>query len=72
MSWYKDQSPYEYEVPVICIEERPNSLRCRVIGTAREFFVPKVVIHDDSEVYKEGTEGKLVVFTSFAEEKGWN
>ncbi len=33
-------------------------------------WVPKSVVHDDSEVYKEGTSGKLVVARWFAEKEG--
>lgn len=35
------------------------------------FWVPKSVIHDDSEVYEPGHEGALVVEDWFAEERGW-
>jgi hypothetical protein len=35
-----------------------------------EIWIPKSVIHDDSEVYKEGAEGKLVVARWFAEKEG--
>lgn len=34
-------------------------------------WVPKSVIHDDSEVYCEGTSGVLAVKTWWAEEQGW-
>lgn len=33
-------------------------------------WVPKSLIHDDSEVYKEGTKGTLVVARWFAEKEG--
>jgi hypothetical protein len=34
-------------------------------------WVPKSVIHDDSEVYDEGHEGRLVVRAWWAEKQGW-
>lgn len=34
-------------------------------------WIPKSVIHDDSEVWKEGQDGEVVVCEWFAEEKGW-
>ena len=34
-----------------------------------ELWIPKSVIHDDSEVYEDGDRGKLVVQTWWAEEK---
>lgn len=35
------------------------------------FWLPKAVIHDDSEVYKKETTGKLLVKYWFAEKEGW-
>lgn len=35
-----------------------------------EVWFPKSQIHDDSEVYKAGTDGKLVVTAWIAEQKG--
>lgn len=34
-------------------------------------WVPKSVLHDDSEVYAPGTSGKLVVSAWWAEEQGY-
>lgn len=34
-------------------------------------WIPQSQVHDDSEVYKPGTEGVLVVNKSWAERKGW-
>jgi len=42
-----------------------------VDGTGGEVWVPKSVVHDDSEVYTEGTDGDLVVVYWFAERRGW-
>ena len=36
----------------------------------KSIWVPKSVIHDDSEVYELGHEGKLVVQEWFAEKEG--
>lgn len=35
----------------------------------KEVWIPKTLIHDDSEVYKEGTEGTLVIPEWLAIEK---
>ena len=35
----------------------------------REICIPKSQIHDDSEVYQTGTEGKLVISEWIAEKK---
>lgn len=39
--------------------------------TNEDVWIPKSVIHDDSEVWRVGQHGKLVVYTWFAEKKGW-
>ena len=49
--------------------ETPKALRVRLSGGA-EIWAPKSVIHDDSEVYKMGTDGTLVVQRWFAEKEG--
>jgi hypothetical protein len=35
-----------------------------------ELWIPKSQVHDDSEVYKKGTEGKLVITAWLATQKG--
>lgn len=55
-----------------CIEERPMSIKVRAVGNALdERWVPKSVVHEDSEVYKDGTDGKLVLVHWFAAKEGW-
>lgn len=34
-------------------------------------WVPKWAVHDDSEVYRNGDEGTLVLKTRFCENEGW-
>lgn len=34
-------------------------------------WVPRSVIHDDSEVYEDGHDGRLVVKSWFAAKQGW-
>lgn len=48
--------------------ERDKSLCCRIDGD--DVWVPKSLIHDNSEVYKMGSEGELVVPEWWAIEKG--
>lgn len=36
-----------------------------------ETWIPKSVIHDNSEVYKNNTTGNLIVSDWFAKKKGW-
>lgn len=37
----------------------------------RSEWIPRSVIHDDSEVYEDGHRGKLVVRPWFARKQGW-
>lgn len=34
-------------------------------------WIPKSVVHDDSEVYTDGTDGDLVIHYWFAQKRGW-
>jgi len=36
-----------------------------------ETFIPESQIDEDSEVYKKGTEGDLIVSDWFARQRGW-
>ena len=63
--------PHEYDVRVECIQETPKSVLLRDLCD-KEFWVPKSVLHDDSEVYKMGDKGRLIVKTWFAEKEGWD
>ena len=38
---------------------------------AKEVWIPQSAIHDDSEVWKQGQIGKLVVCAWFARARGW-
>jgi len=50
------------------ILETEKALLCGVDG--REVWIPKTQIHEDSEVWKTGDKGHLVIPTWLAEEKG--
>jgi hypothetical protein len=61
---------------VECVRETPAALLVRFNGTdrgwgAEEAWVPKSQVHDESEVYASGGEGRLVVTRWFAEQRGW-
>jgi hypothetical protein len=36
-----------------------------------EVWIPRSVIHDDSECYEDGDDGKVVVESWWAEKQGW-
>jgi len=53
-----------------CIAETGSAIRVTApeIGTE---WIPKSQVDDDSEVYKDGDEGTLIVTQWIAEQKGW-
>lgn len=64
--------PFEYDEQVICVHDSGEALKVTPVHLHKPipFWVPKSVIHDDSEVYEKGGEGKLVVKTWWAQ-KEW-
>ncbi len=52
---------------VTVLRESEKAILCVVDG--EEYWIPKSQIHDDSEVYEDGTEGTLVVSEWIAREK---
>lgn len=50
------------------LRETDLALLVRIDGK-REMWIPKSQIHDDSECYEHGTEGKLIVKTWFYEKE---
>ena len=56
---------------VKCVRETAKALLVQMPEQSdRELWIPKSVIHDDSEVYGDGHEGELVVARWFAEKEG--
>lgn len=53
---------------VECLKETPKALLVNIDGD--EFWIPKSVVDDDSEVYHEGHRGKLVLHEWFCEKEG--
>jgi len=66
--------PFTYDQKVICVHQTDGgSIKVTPIHPHKPipFYVPIENLHDDSEVYKKGDEGKLVVKMWWAIEKGW-
>jgi len=53
----------------ICEKETAKAILVKTPGGVT-VWVPKSVVHDDSEIYGEGHKGKLVVARWFAEKEG--
>jgi hypothetical protein len=73
MRYYRDDDDtgHEYETEVRCLGKTPGgALKLKRLDDDRVFFVPYSVVHDDSEVFKQGDVGKLVIQTWWAEQNG--
>ena len=55
---------------VECIKETAKAILLKPTDGSEQYWVPKAVVHDDSEVYEEGQEGRLVVKAWWAEKEG--
>jgi hypothetical protein len=63
-----DEDTVEFD-DVAAVGETDKALCCLI--ESETHWVPKSQIHDNSEIYKKGHEGRLVVSRWFAEQKGW-
>lgn len=71
----RERDPDDYEPARCgqyrCVREHPRSIIVSPVGNAlEERVVPKSVLHEDTEVWKDGQEGELVVLTWFALREG--
>lgn len=69
----RGNEPFTFEKKVICVHTTPESIKVTPLPphTAEAFWIPQECIHEDSEVYKKGDEGKLVVKMYKAISMGW-
>ena len=56
---------------VSCIKEMDKAVLCDCAEWDDPKWVPKSQVEEESEVYKKGTEGTLIVSDWFAEKEGW-
>jgi hypothetical protein len=54
-----------------CIQETPKAILVEMPGKRQPMWIPQSQVHEDSEVWKEGDTGRLVVSMWFAEQRGW-
>ncbi len=54
-------------VDVVCLKQTTKALLCEING--KQVWIPHSQVDDDSEVYREGDEGKLIVSEWIANEK---
>lgn len=53
-----------------CIGETEKAIKVVIPGLERlHYWIPKSVVDEDSEVYKDGTDGTLIVASWFAEKE---
>ena len=55
------------------VRDTDKALLVYVEGMKKEIWIPKSVVHDDSEVYNttDSSEGEFFVKTWFAKNEGW-
>jgi hypothetical protein len=61
-----------YNTPMACLVVIPELVGKEQKSEYKDtgkFWIPQKAIHDDSEVYRAGTNGKLVVWDWFAEKE---
>ncbi len=65
--------PFTYEKRVICVHSTKDAIKVTPVDPHKPipFWVPQECVHDDSDVFEKGGEGKLVVKVSWAEKQGW-
>jgi len=54
-----------------CIHEKGDAILVEAPDFDEPEWIPQSQIDDDSEVYKRGTEGTLIVTDWLAEKRGW-
>ena len=70
--WNRDEDEHYVLDDAKAVAESQSKLALRVKTREKgEFWVPKSVIHDDSEVYEKGHEGKLCIQLWWCEKQGW-
>jgi hypothetical protein len=55
---------------VTCNKDTDKAILCELENSV-EFWIPKSMVDDESEVYEEGTSGVLVIKRWIAEQNGW-
>ncbi len=64
--WVAERETVEFE-DVECIAETPVAIRVDIDG--EKYWIPQSQVHDDSEVWRLGQKGKLVITRWIAEQK---
>lgn len=62
--------PYDIGGTSWVVRETDAALYVKVEGVGGK-WIPKSVVHDDSECYKAGQKGKLIVAEWWAEKQDW-
>ena len=67
-----DDEPFKAEAMCLTATEKALHVRIRLPAGNRTMWVPRVCVHDDSEVFdtKDNSKGKLVLVGWFAREEG--
>ena len=55
----------------VCVAESPQAICVVAPVLDKSEWIPLSQVDDDSEVYKKGTRGDLIITEWLAEKKGW-
>jgi hypothetical protein len=68
-----DNRPHIEFEDVTCLKQTNAAILCRILDEDddidEDVWIPLSQVHDNSEVYEEGTEGKLIITRWIAEQK---
>lgn len=65
-------SLYKFEIEdAECVAQTDKAICVRAPDLDGQVWIPQSQVHEDSEVWKEGQSGKLVVNEWWAEKEGW-
>lgn len=56
----------------ICVRETEKAILVEAPDFDEPTWIPQSQVHEDSEVYKDGDEGVLMVSDWFAKQRGWD
>lgn len=65
--------PFTHSQRVVCVHTTQEAIKVTPVHPHKPipFWVPQDCVHDDSDVYDKGHEGRLVVKKYWADKQGW-
>lgn len=71
-NWYEHDDDHVAVDGVFCVRDTDKALLIKEgLGDEDGFWCPKSVVHEDSEVWKDQTDGTLIIKRWLAEKNNW-